>query len=434
MLLDLMDAIFTATDSNHITATMALDLTAAFDCVQHSILVEKLRLYGLDNDSIKWIESYLAHRSSFIVIGSAKSVIKSTVQGVPQGSCLGPLLYLTYVNEMLHVINDDRCEDRVHQDTSQLFSNNCNNCGIMPMYADDGLYLTSSNNRNQNQDRIDDSFIRIKDFLNANGLQVNESKTYLTEYMTWQKRTRTNGIPPDLTVQETIEDRTGAVITQDKLISDKPHCKMLGFNLKNNLTWDGHLTSGSKSILPKLRRQIGQLSRICQNMNTRARLQLLNAFVLSRMSYMICLWGNATLKHIRKAQIVLNSAARLATGYVRTTRQETLMTRCGWLMIEDMTTYHAITQMLKLIRWDSPGHLRRKIHLETDYKVSTQLPRLQQTARTFRHQTIDRWNSLPEYLRTENSIGRFKKGVKTWLLEQKEQLERHRENDRSGQT
>ena len=93
-LIQLMDLIATATDGNLITTSLSLDLSAAFDCVQHSILMDKISYYGFDKETIDWITSYLNFRSSFVVIGSANSRIRSTPHGVPQGSVMGPLLYL----------------------------------------------------------------------------------------------------------------------------------------------------------------------------------------------------------------------------------------------------------------------------------------------------------------------------------------------------
>ena len=73
-----------------------------------------LEYYGFDQHSRDWIRSYLEYRSSYIVIGSAESEIKSSPHGVPQGSVLGPLLYLIYVNEMPSASEDDLCMNQMH--------------------------------------------------------------------------------------------------------------------------------------------------------------------------------------------------------------------------------------------------------------------------------------------------------------------------------
>ena len=106
-LIQMMDSISEATDANQMSATMCTDHSAAFDCIKHSTLKNKLKLFGLDKITLDWIRLYLDTRSFYIVIGSAQSKIISTNHRVPQGSVLGPLLYLVYVNELPSVIEDD---------------------------------------------------------------------------------------------------------------------------------------------------------------------------------------------------------------------------------------------------------------------------------------------------------------------------------------
>ena len=155
---------------------------------------------------------------------------------------MGPLLYLVYVNKLSAVIEDEHCSSQTHLSTLRLFGDRCRECGDLTAYADDAQYLTVSNSRMRNQIQIEETFDRLIAFFNANGLEVNQAKTTLTEYMSKQKRARLRGIPPELTVDE----RKGDII-QEKLITDDRMNGMLGLTLQNNLSWEGHLVGGEKS-------------------------------------------------------------------------------------------------------------------------------------------------------------------------------------------
>ena len=151
-----MDMIATGIYENLITAMMRIDLSAAFNCVCHRILMSKLLYYGLDDNTMQWIDSYMSFRSGYVTVGSAVSTTRSTPHGVPQGSCLGPHLYLLYVNE------DDNCRNKVHNDKEKLFPGNCGECGQFPMFADDGQYMISSNDRHRNQEKTEETFWKIE--------------------------------------------------------------------------------------------------------------------------------------------------------------------------------------------------------------------------------------------------------------------------------
>ena len=261
---------------------------------------------------------------------------------------------------------------------------------------------------------IEKSFWNFKSFLNANGLKVNESKTKLTEFMTRQKRVRTRGILPDLTIQEETTNKRGITRTEDKLISDVGHCKMLGIQLQNSLSWEKHLI-GKKSLLPKTRSLIGRLYKICHNMSRKARAQVVTSLVVSKLSYGIALWGNTSNNYKIKAQVVLNSAARLVTKLPKYTRQTDLMSELEWLDIENLTTYHSMLYTWKSYRMGTPYYLTERIQNSPDDRLSTKRPRLLLTARSFRWNSVITWNSLPDDLRQETNLKRFKKQLKTLL-------------------
>ena len=243
------------------------------------------------------------------------------------------------------------------------------------------------------------------------------SKTHLTEFMTYQKCAKTSGIPPDLTTQELVDDKKGGLKLEDDLVTDKPHCKMLGITLQNNLTWDAQLSTVKKAVLPAVRKVIGMISRLRESLTFKARLHLINSLAISKYTYMISMWGNTTPNHQKKAQTVLNLAVRMITGCPKTTRQQDLMDKCNWMNTIELTRYHSLLQFCKLVRWRIPSIIAGKITLDNENNCITDKPRLQITAGYFRYKTSQTWNSLPQNLRSELSIAKFKSGLKLWIRE-----------------
>ena len=201
---------------------------------------------------------------------------------------------------------------------------------------------------------------------------------------------------------------------EDRLITDGGKCKILGITLKNSLTWDSHLNEKG-ALLPRVRSLIGRLFLVGQNMTKTSRLKLVNSLVLSKMSYGLCLWGNTSNNHRDKAQIVMNSAARLVTRRERHTRQTDLLRECGWLDVENWTIHSSLIQLWKAYRWNTPDYLGRLLIGMEEEKLITTPPRLLLTAQSFRNKTVENWNRLPANIRAETSLAMFKKQTKTWL-------------------
>ena len=123
-----------------ITGVCMLDMSAAFDVVDHTILLQKLKLYGFDPISLAWVENYLSGRSQAVYIDGAFSSYKEMNAGVPQGSILGPLFYLIFTNDFPEIIYNCAKENHVND-----LVTNCTGCGGICCFADDSTYSVSTN-------------------------------------------------------------------------------------------------------------------------------------------------------------------------------------------------------------------------------------------------------------------------------------------------
>ena len=158
-ILELTDNLKMKIDSNEAICSIFLDLSKAFDTVNHQILLQKLYRYGIRGVPLQWFKSYLESRTQYAEIENVKSNPRSIQCGVPQGSTLGPLLFLIYINDM------PKCLEKANIRT----------------FADDTTLLYSSNSLQDLEKTINEEFNHLLSYCSANTFSVNFKKTH---YMT----------------------------------------------------------------------------------------------------------------------------------------------------------------------------------------------------------------------------------------------------------
>ena len=250
----------------------------------------------------------------------------------------------------------------------------------------------------------------IKCFLNDNQLAINVEKTSLTELMIHQKKSKTPGDPPSLLVRK----QSG----EDKEIKDSSYTRVLGANLQSNLTWNTHLEVGNKALLPSVRQQLGRLRHLGNLIPRKSRENLARGMILSRLNYLMPLWGGAANSLIRKAQTTLNTTARWVTGLPRRTRISKLMDKTGWYSIREQIRISTALQSWKLYNLNRPERLTQSLEINRDDDTMTpRRPRLLVTARCFKWRACQEWNNLPPSLRWEKSLPRFKSKIRRLVKE-----------------
>ena len=249
--------------------------------------------------------------------------------------------------------------------------------------------------------------------MNNNELKMNQKKTTTTECMLSQKKGRTPGPPPKLLVKISP--------TENKEILDTGSSRILGATIQANMSWSQHLVKGKDSLLPSVRRQLGALKHQGRNIPIRCRKLIATGLIMSRLAYIMPLWGSTTNNHIRKVQTLWNNISRWTTGLHRKTRTRDLMTANGWMSIKDMISYHSLIMVWKILYLKKPKHIYNTITTEDDNLILLTKPRLQFTSRGFKHRASLEWNQLPTTLRNEDSISIFKKTLKKWISEGRQQ-------------
>ena len=317
--LELVDKLMTDLDKGETPICFFLDLSKAFDTINHSILLSKLKYYGLDNNSLQWFESYLSNRHQYVEIDNVRSGIKPLLTGVPQGSILGPLLFIIYMNDINLV--SKKFEAILYADDTSLSS-------IIKLFRNGNTSMS-----------INNELLLIYDWLNANKLSLNISKT---KYMVFRYPQRSASTIPDLNIYIN-EHRVEKVSTFD----------FLGLTINETLTWKDHI----HKTCSKISKVIGIMSRCKKFLPSSVLLKIYNALIISRINYGILCWGFEN-KRIYKLQ---KKAIRLICNEKYLAHTDPLFFKLNTLKVNDIYKRHCLKFFFNHENGKLPFHFKNYI-------------------------------------------------------------------------
>ena len=256
-----------------------MDLSKAFDTINHDILINKLKHYGVTGTELEWFVSYLANRFQYVTHSFSKSSLKEITTGVPQGSILGPLLFIIYINDLPSISDLDIIQ--YADDT----------CLLIPFkHTLDQNKLLSTTNQINNKLKI------IYEWLSANKLSLNVNKTKCTLFHYKQKVINTF---PNIQINKTP-------------LNFVQHYKFLGILIDDTLSWDAHIHYLSN----KLSKINGLLSKLKHFFPKKILLTIYNSLFLSNLNYGITIWGFGGTERVdtiqKKAIRNVNSSSYIA--------------------------------------------------------------------------------------------------------------------------
>ena len=364
-------------DNGLINGIIFIDLKKAFDTINHDILLSKLSGYGLDSRTIDWFRSYLTNRFQRCIVNGALSEPGLVSCGIPQGSNLGTLLFLAYINDLP----------------------SCLSAATPRMYADDTSISFTGMSVPEIEVKMNSELANLNEWLRANKLSLNTTKT---EVMLICSRQR-------LAAQARKEL---SVETENIGIKQVVKAESLGVIIDTTLSWDEQITKMTKKISSCL----GVIKRARKFITEDCAIQLYNALIAPHFDYCSEVWGDTYDAHLDRLQKLQNRAARIVTksGYYASGKQ--LLKKLSWDNLEKRRRKRKATMMFKIMNNMAPLYLQRlfnkaeKTYSLRDTKGALALPkpRTEYLKKSLSYSGATLWNSLPLNIREITKLSKFK--------------------------
>jgi hypothetical protein len=353
-----------------------LDISKAFDTVWHKGLIYKLKAQGIRGKILAWLIDYLHDRQQRVVINGIHSQWGSIEAGVPQGSVLGPLLFLIFINDLTFVVN--YCKIR--------------------LFADDTCLFIEVDNPDLSADCINQDLQSIDEW--SKKWLVNFSPPKTEEMIITNKRPRQH--PP--------------LYLNDQLIKNVKDHKHLGIHLSSNLSWRKHV----QEIAKKANRSLGVLRMLKMKLDRKSLETLYKSFVRPILEYGDAIWHipnpvNLTMLLLDKVHV---NAARIVTGATARCHIEELFQEIGWETLFSRREFHRANIMFNIVQGTAPTYLQDllpdSIHQRTTYNLRNRgdldqpYTRTVTYANSFIPSATKQWNDLPVKIKQSQSDKSFK--------------------------
>lgn len=274
-LLTAQNELLSSLSKKEIALLLLIDFSKAFDMVDHDILLKKLYKYGIRGNALNWMQSYLQGRQQYVTIGGSVSTKMPIIYGVPQGSILGPLLFIIYINDLPNIYK----------------------LAKFILYADDANIIITGKDVNDIKSKVDELATALTSWVDCNGLKLNLDKT---NYMIFSNNRLHSEHDYNIKIANRYIKRTDST-------------KFLGVIINEKLNWNQHIAA----IKQKMSRHIGIMYKLKGIIPLSARLSIYHSFVQSHLNYCSLIWGFSTKSNINSIFAIQKKGIRaIIPGFV----------------------------------------------------------------------------------------------------------------------
>ena len=382
--ISLVDQIRNQTGQKRHTAAIFIDLRKAFDTVDHSLLLEKMNVIGFTQQAKNWFRSYLENREQYVELQGKSSSKEQVSCGVPQGSILGPTLFLIYINDISAALKNSSTV----------------------LYADDTVFHVSHKCPETLEKIMQEEFSELNDWLVDNKLSLALDKT---ELMIFSPKSK-------------IKEGEGIKVANLKRVTE---FKYLGIYVDSKLNFSKHL----QNLVKKISQRISALRRQAKSLPLIHVKRLAEAVISPYLSYCSSAWFSAlSATQIKQLQRQQNTIIRMVLGldcHERIT--DFHLAKLNWLYVKEQLVFNQLKLIFKLRQQgpeativlpviDNNHQMTTRAKSRADFQVERVTTEEQ---KTFQQSSIKTWNKLPASIKEINTMTKFKKTLKSFLTKER---------------
>ena len=376
-LIDITDNWYLNIDDGLMNAILFIDLKKAFDTIDHEILLSKLELYGFKGASLNLFRDYLSDRTQVTVVNNVKSETSRICCGVPQGSILGPLLFLLYINDLP----------------------NCNLLSDVRMYANDTNLTFASSDPEELFSSLTHNLSNLKQWLDSNRLSLNVLKTKCLFTGTRYKISLHPSEP--------------YICLDGHLIERVNSYKCLGVQVDETLSWEAHISD----VVSKVAKVLAVLRRLRPICPQSTLVTIYKSLILPNLDYCSAVWGCIGNGLSQKLEKLQNRAARIVTGSGWDVRSAQILRALNWESFADRRARQLKSLMFKTANNLVPEYLSDKftsvntVHRHNlrgaQHNLFIPRPNTEALKKSFCYRGAVTWNSLSVEAKQATTLNSF---------------------------
>ena len=363
-------------DNKGYQITVFCDLSKAFDTISHSILLDRLEVFGIRGIALNWFKSYLGFRKQYTLYNNSSSSYTSVNCGVPQGSILGPILFLIYINDIT------RTTDKLK----------------FLLFADDTTIFLHGRDPNHLQNILNLELVKVSNWIKNNKLTLNINKSHFMVSSPLMAQT------PHIDIK-----------IDNSSLSQVEMCKFLGVVIDSKLKFKEHVNE----IITRISKLIGVLHKIRNSITAECLRMIYMSLAYPLFTYGAVIWGGTYNTYLDNLFITQKKLLRVMSKSHRYAHTDPLFKQFNLLKLSDIITFQTQLFVYKSLHVNIIDSGFKFAHSsQTRRQDSLQLP-LCKTSHFQRYLTYRGakcWNKLPEQVKNSDSLNVFKKKIRLMLF------------------